>query len=289
MSEVTRAVALAAVLAVGLCLTPAPVAGQAQTIYEIQANTSDGDASVYNYQVLDCVGGVCLAKFPSFRPRLILADPAYPDGWGGIQVKDWTNGDLYDNVDVGDWVALDNMYVEEFRGTTFLQWQTAYNPQFTIVSENNPLPQPLPVEVSVIPAPIYDPQRDGWYVDGHDAEPYESMYIIIRDVTVTEMDLGKEPDNYNLQNEQGEDCWASDYMNGDKPGSADYHPLVFIGQEFCAVQGVFEQYTNHSTGWDYYQLLTVSTAGFKFFCRDLEVITAAEMIDPVDRQPIPPP
>lgn len=233
---------------------------QSLSIYEIQSNTDpNGDASVYDGQIVDCNGGVCVAKFPGSRPRLILQDPAHPDGWGGIQVKDWTAGDLYDNVEIGDWVALTNMLVEEYRGTTYLQWQTEHNPGYAIASQGNPLPRPLLVSVSDIPAPLYNPDANGWFVENHDAEPYESMRLIVRNVTVTAMDLGKAVDNYDLANPAGDSCWASDYMNEDI-GPWGYHPFVEVDRHFCAVAGVFEQYTKLTSGWDYYQLLTTTTA-----------------------------
>jgi hypothetical protein len=199
MRVVANTTAAAAVLGIALGAATPPAAAQPLSIYEVQYTENDDGSSYYDGAVIDCVGGVCVGKFPGSRPRLILQDPAYADGWGGIQVKDWTAGDLYDQVAIGDWVSLTNMLVEEFRGTTFLQWQTAYNPGFTVVSEGNPLPPYLRVAASDIPAPVYDPNDDGWYVESHDAELYESMRLLVRDVTVTALDLGKAGDNYNLE------------------------------------------------------------------------------------------
>lgn len=237
-------------------------AAQPLTIYEIQSNTVDGDASTYHLQVVDCTGGICVAKFGGTRPRLILQDAAYPTGWGAIQVKDWIYPyDMFNDVQLGDCVEFTNMLVEEYRGTTFLQRQSAYDPGHAIVSQGNPLPAPIIVSVSGIPAPLYDPDHPngpGWYVENHDAEPYESMRLVVRDVTITQMNLGKAVDNYNLQTPGGDDCWAADYMNDDV-GPWGYHPFVEIDQHFCAVAGVFEQYTRLSTRWDYYQLITTGT------------------------------
>ncbi|HUU95683.1 MAG TPA: hypothetical protein VM487_08075 [Phycisphaerae bacterium] len=260
LTGATMIISLAALVAEG--------AAQSLTIYEIQFTEDEDGDSYYNNTVVDCAGGICAGKYPGSRPRLILQDPNFPDGWGGIQVKDWTFGDLFDNVEIGDWVSLTNMLVEEFRGTTFLQWQTAYDPGFTIVSQNNPLPPYLPVSVSDIPAPVYDPNDDGWYVENHDAEPYESMRLIVWDVTVTALDLGKEADNYNLEDANGNSCWVADYMNVDVPPGDKYHPFVSMGQHFCAVSGVFEQYTRLTYGWDYYQLVTLSSEDL-FLCGDL--------------------
>jgi len=238
------------------------------SIYQIQYTDDPNGVSPYDGQIVDCAGGICVGKYSGARPRVILQDPAYPDAWGGIQVKDWTVGDLFDNVALGDWVALTNVLVEEFRGTTFLQWDTLYESQYTIVSAGNPLPPALEVSVSEIPAPLYHPEDDGWYVENHDAEPYESLRLVVRDVTVTAMDLGKAVDNYNLQNAQGDDCWATDYMNEDV-GPWGYHPFVGVGQHFCAVSGVYEQYTRIVNGWDYYQLATMTSADLAI-CGDVD-------------------
>jgi len=237
--------------------------GQALSIYELQYTVDPSGASPHDGQVVDCAGGVCVAKFAGSRPRLILQDPAYPDGWGGIQVKDWIYPyDLFNQVQIGDWVELSNMLVEEYRGTTFLHRQAAYNPGYLIVSQHNPLPALLEVSVGAIAAPVFDPNNPngpGWYVADHRAEPYESMRLLVRDLSVTEMDLGKALDNYRLRDGGGQDCWASDYMNQDV-GEWGYHPLVEVGRHFCAVSGVLEQYTKLNEQWDYYQLVTTLSA-----------------------------
>ncbi|MBU0719014.1 MAG: hypothetical protein KJ749_12250, partial [Planctomycetes bacterium] len=199
-----------------LLLTAAGPLGEALadplSIYEIQSNTYDGDGSNYDGAVIDCAGGVVVAKFPGYRPRVILQDPAQPAGWGGIQVKDWTLTDLYSNVEIGDRVQLYNVEVEESRGNTLLQWYAVNDPSFAILSRGNPVPEPIllgPVDIS---APLEDPPGE-WYVLNHDAEPYEAMRVVVRDVTVTRMNLGKAVDNYNLQDSAENDCWAADYMN----------------------------------------------------------------------------
>ena len=246
------------ILGLVLMVTPvADVRGQALSIYEIQSHTTDGDASVYDCDVVDCTGGIVVAKFAGSRPRIVLQDPGYLT-YAAIQVKDWTVGDLFDYVHLGDWVSVSNVLVEEFRGGTFLEWQSTHDSSFTIVSQDNPLPEPMLVSVSEIPAPLYDPIDDGWYVENHDAECYESMRLVVRDLTVTAKGLGKAVDNYNLQTPDEDDCWAADYMNNECEPSG-YHRFVTTGQHFCAVAGVFEQYTNLSNGWDYYQLITTKT------------------------------
>jgi hypothetical protein len=83
------------------------------------------------------------------------------------------------------------------------------------------------------------------------------MRLVVRDVVVTEKGgLGKATDNYNLRDSQDDDCWAADYMNEAKAG--EFHPFVEEGQHFCAVGGLFEQYTGGR--FDYYQLITLTTA-----------------------------
>ena len=85
------------------------------------------------------------------------------------------------------------------------------------------------------------------------------MRLLVLDVTVTQMNLGKAVDNYDLVDAQDAHIWASDYMNEEVEPS-DYHRFVNLGQHFCGLSGVFEQYTNMSNGWDYYQLLTMTSA-----------------------------
>ena len=54
----------AAVIVVCLAALAPRVAAQPPTltIYEIQFNTTDGDASVYHNQIVNCVGGVVVAN-----------------------------------------------------------------------------------------------------------------------------------------------------------------------------------------------------------------------------------
>ncbi len=219
--------------------------------------------------LVDCSGGIVVHKIGGWKPRLVLYDPAHADGWGGIQVKDWTDTQtLYNSVSISDWVSLTNVEVEEFRGTTFLQYgmTDGTSPGYNIESENNILPDPIVVTVDEIAAPRkyyyedeYGDTHDSWFVTSRDAEKYESMLIRVEDVTVGQMGLGKARDNYVLANGDLK-CWASDYLNEDRDSEEDYHTLVGTGQHFESVTGILEQYTKLSTGWDYYQLLTTSSA-----------------------------
>jgi len=229
------------------------------SIYQIQSTTSVGDVSFYNGEIHDVIGGVVTHIWQGVNARVYLQDPSHPT-WGAIVVKDGEGGELTGIVSVGDWVSFDNIYIDEFRGTTFLQYLRSDAPDvaFNIVSRDNPLPPAILIPVAAIPAPLQYP-GDEWYVDNHDAELYESMHLVIRDVTVTAMHLGKAVDNYNLQTPNGDDCWATDYMN-DAVQPTEYHEFVGMDQHFCAVSGVFEQYTKTSAGWDYYQLITLETA-----------------------------
>ncbi len=236
---------------------------QALSVYELQSNTSDGDGSVYDGQVVDCVGGIVVGKYDGGKPRVMLQDPANPTGWGGIQVKDWTAElELFNDLEIvpGAWVGLTAVLVEESWGTTVLHYKKPGEPQsgFNVTASGLPLPPLILVSVSDIPAPIEGPPGD-WYVANHDAELYESMRIMVRDVSVTDWDLGSHVDNYNIQSSSADNCWVADYMN-EAVGPSGYHPFVAPGQHFCAVVGLFEQFTNLSSGWDYYQLVTMKTA-----------------------------
>lgn len=227
-------------------------------IYDIQyvdlAVDPEGN-SPYSGQIVDCQGGIVVHRYAGTRPKLTLQDPAHPDGWGGIFVKDWTVGqDMFNAVSVGDLVSFTNVQVEEYRGNTLLRYETANNSGYTIISSGNPLPPPRLVSLDDIAAPIEGPPGD-WYVADHSAERYEAMRLTVENVTVTALDLGKASDNYNLNGSA--DAWAGDYMNEGAVG--DYHPLVSVGQHFDRVTGILEQYTKLNYGWDYYQLLTTTS------------------------------
>jgi len=232
------------------------------TIYELQYTTDMAGVSDFDGQVVDCRGGVVTAKYDGFRPKFFIEDPNCPDGWGAIQVKDWLTGSpIFDAVAVGDWVSLRRVAVEEYRGTTFLQCYGSNGPSVTVEASGVALPGPLEVEPNDIAAPVAD-GMGGYYVAEHSAERYESMRLVVRQVVVTAMDMGKARDNYRLERpgEPNEACWGADYMNVDASGL--YHAAVLAsattGRPFCRVEGVLEQYTNGSTGYDYYQLLPMS-------------------------------
>lgn len=241
-----------------------PVQAAELSIYDIQYTAEANGESPQNGNIVDCKGGIVIHKAPAGKPRLIIQDPADPAGWGAIQVKDLFGIGVFDDVNVGDWISLTNVLVEEFKGTTFLQYMQENNAGFEIRSSGNPLPRPRVVTVDQIAAPIEG--LDTWLVADHNAEKYESMLIKVVKVNVKDTGFGKAFDNYILASNVDPNfiCWASDYMNTDKEKGLIYHPSIEPGKNFCGVTGVLEQYTDLQDGiyYDYYQLLTTSTDDF---------------------------
>ncbi len=257
------------------CVLPCFAAEGSLTIPEIQYTESPDGASMYDGQVVDCAGGVVVLKVAGGRPRMFLQDPNALDGWGAIQVKGWAT-DAFVGVNVGDCVQLERVYVEEFRGTTFLQfWDNNPDgsmPTLTVVSDGNALPRALVVDVNELQVPQYVPADDAWVAIDHGAEKFESMLLQIRNVEVVAQDLGKAQDNYELQSftdlvDPNARCWASDYMNADRVKPDLYLPAIEAGQRFRAVTGMLEQYANLGEGYDYYQLLTLSEASLVGLCQ----------------------
>ncbi len=212
------------------------VQGAQLSIYDIQYTTDANGVSPHAGSTVDCSGGIVIQKFEGFRTRLFLYDPAYSTGFGGLVVKDFTGSDAFASVDVGDWVNIGNSLVEEFRGMTQLAYDS--NSTFGIIGSGS-VPEPIIVG------------------DAQFSEQYEAMMVQLNDVTITQRDLGKAGDNYNLHNTNG-DYWAADYMNVDAEGY--YHELSKIGKHFESISGLLEQYTNDT--WDYYQMITLSNDSF---------------------------
>lgn len=231
------------------------------SIYQIQYTSNVNGISPEHGNIINCLGGIVTQKPGGGRPRLVIQDSNYPEGWGAVQVKDFLGGS-FDNVAVGDWVSFTNVEVEEFKGTTFLQYKSDNDPNFYIESRNNCLPKPLVVNADEIAAPIQGINE--WVVANYNAEKYEGMLIKVRNVYVKDTGYGKAFDNYILGSniDSNSACWASDYMNDDIAGI--YHHYVDIGQNFCSVTGILEQYTCEKDGiyYDYYQLLTTKTEDF---------------------------
>ncbi|MHC4648279.1 MAG: hypothetical protein ACYTBJ_22695 [Planctomycetota bacterium] len=257
-----KAVLMISIAVTTLCLNKT-VEAQALSICEVQYTSDVNGASPRHGSIVDCLGGIVIHKSrPPIRPRLTLYDPNSPHGWGGIIAKDLYSTGAFDDVNVGDWISFTNVEVEDFKGTTFLQYKAELDPNFTIISSANPLPQPLPVGIDEIAAPLEGPNQ--WVVADHRAEKYEAMLIKVIDVNVTDRGYGKAYDNYVLAGNTDPNltCWASDYMNDDN--IEIYHPYVLVGQNFCSVAGILEQYAAENDGisYDYYQLLTRYTQDF---------------------------
>lgn len=260
--KLLRTVIVTAII-VAIAGSVGPVRATPLSIYEIQYTDDANGVSPQNGNVVDCLGGIVTHKLIGGRPRLVLQDPNYPAGWGAIQVKGWSS-DAFDNVAVSNWVSLTNVMVEDYKGTTFLQYQSEYDSNLTVVSTSHPLPRPLVVTVDEIAAPIEG--LDNWAIPDRSAEKYEAMVIKVVDVSVRGLGHGKAYDNYLLSSNVDPNltCWVSDYMNIDKEKGLIYHPYIEIGQRFCGVTGILEQYTGDSEGiyYDYHQLLTRNSEDF---------------------------
>ena len=263
------------IFAITLCSGVAFADDSAVSIYQLQYTTAADGKSPCHGKYVNCLGGVVTGKILRSVPRIIIQDPIIRNAdiqgdnchWGAIQIKDWTFRDLRDHVNIGDWIELTNVPIEDYRGTTFIQYAKAGTASsFSVISSGNVIPESLYLSIDDIQSPVEDPYEPGsYYVENHNAEKFESMRITVRNVSIVEKGLGKASDNYVLQsNESPNDpalsFWAADYMNLDAAGI--YHPKVELGQHFCAIEGVFEQYTNLSDGFDYYQLLTTNTDSF---------------------------
>jgi hypothetical protein len=235
------------------------------SIHTIQYTTNTDGTSDWDTQQVNCLGGIVIHKWGGGRQRIVLYDPNDPDGWGGILVKGENNTTPFDSVNLGDWVSLDSVTVHDWqnksRGNTILYLDGTS--MISVLSTGNPLPEPVVVDVNDA-AVVYDPVYETCYVTDHRAEKYEAMYIQVRVVTVGDVNVGKDEDNYSLNkiDDPNVYCWAADYMNIDNPDDKTPHPIVESGLELCSVSGILEQYTNLSYGWDYYQLLTTKLDDF---------------------------
>lgn len=205
------------------------------SIYDIQYTEDVSGSSDYDLQTVDCGGGIVINKWVGGSTKLTIYDPANPDGWGGIIAKSF--GGEFDSIQAGDWVSFDDVLVEERSGNTQLSYDTGT--VVNVLSTGNSIPAALD---------ITDPAF---------SERYESMMVKVSDVEITQMDLGKYGDNYNLSNVSG-DYWAGDYMNIEAGGR--YHSYVSSGAAFASVSGIIEH--KISDDWDYYQMLTTGTGDF---------------------------
>jgi len=276
-----RTLRLTVVIVTVLLVLAYSAKGQPLSIYEIQYTTDPNGDSPHNGNIVDCLGGIVIHKSPpSTRPKLTLYDPNNPDGWGGIMVKDLLSTGDFDSIELGDWIALTSVLVEEFKGTTYLQYTPDNDAAFTIITRNNPAPRPLLLTADQIAAPVQGP--DHWTVADRSAEKYEAMLVKVFDVSVADTGYGKAADNYVLESNSspGSACWGSDYMNIDN--EEIYHAYVQVGQSFCGVAGIIEQYTGEKSGvsYDYYQLLTLDTDSFTIDQpADLDDNCGVDMVD----------
>lgn len=220
------------------------------SVYDIQYDTApDGDVSNYHGTIQNVTGAIVTHVWHGFNDRVYLQDPNHLE-WGAIVVKDGEGGEFSNAVSPGDLVSFDNIFIQESRGTTFLQYRRSYSSDVAFTIEDSGLAVPEPVFLTA--ADLVTPLNHGM------TEKYESMIVTLEGVTVGQMDLGKEPDNYELL--QGSDiAWAADYMNVDLEGE-DYDPRIHTGAELDSITGIVEQYTKPEDNWDYYQLLPRSAS-----------------------------
>jgi predicted extracellular nuclease len=211
---------------------------QALTIRDVQYSTPPDYVSPYLGQLVDVSGGVVTKIFVGGQTKITIQDPTLGDEWAGVQLV-FSNPSQAAGITRGDQVDIFGGTVAEYRGNT--QITMADSSTFVINSSGNVV-DALVVSVAEIPNPV-----------DHDlSEKYEFMLLEVENVTVGQMDQGKNSDNYELTNAEGI-CWGSDYANEDLlPGHIYF---VEPGQAFASVTGYLEQYLRPEQGWDYYQLL----------------------------------
>jgi hypothetical protein len=221
--------------------------GDDLSIYDVQYTTDPSGDSPYNLETHNVLGGIVTHIWFGNKARVYLQDPAHPT-WGGIMVKDWTDGfTLANNVSIGQYVNVSTVSIEESGKNTVLQYGAPWEPgsSFEIVGSGS-VPDPILLTAADIPYPA----------DHASSEPYEAMVVMLEDVQVGQRDLGEHSDNYELI--QGSDiAWGTDYQNIDAGGP--YHPWIYTGAELDSITGVVEQNYEESPAWDYYQLVTRRT------------------------------
>ncbi|MCP4707343.1 MAG: hypothetical protein GY869_01850, partial [Planctomycetes bacterium] len=145
------------------------------SIYDLQYTTDVSGDSPYDGQTVNCTGGVVMQKYVGGKTRLTIYDKNSPNGWGGIYAA--TFGTEFANIQVGDVVSFTNMTVEESRGNTQLFW----SPTATVTPNGT---DTLPNPIVLNPSDIANPKVSI-------SEKYEAMYLMVQNVTVTGLDLGK--------------------------------------------------------------------------------------------------
>ncbi len=208
------------------------------TIYDIQYSTGPDYTSPYVEQSVSVTGGVVTKVFVGGSTKIVIQDPTLGDAWAGVQLV-FSNPGQAAGIVRGDQIDVVGGIVAEYRGNTQI---TVTDSSSVVINSSGNVVDPLVVSTAAIPNPV-----------NHDlSEQYEFMLLTVEDVTVGQMDLGKNSDNYELINSEGL-CWASDYANEDLlPGHIYY---VDPAQSFESVTGYLEQYLRPEQNWDYYQLL----------------------------------
>ncbi len=210
----------------------------ALTIYDIQYSTGPDYNSPYMGQTVSVTGGVVTKVFVGGSTKITIQDPTLGDAWAGVQLV-FSDPSQAAGIVRGDQIDIVDGIVAEYRGNTQI---TMTDSSGVAINSSGNVVVPLVLSVAEIPNPA-----------NHDlSEKYEFMLLTVENVTVGQMDLGKNSDNYELGNSEGL-CWASDYANEDlQPGNIYY---VQPGQAFESVTGYLEQYLRPEQSWDYYQLL----------------------------------
>jgi hypothetical protein len=233
---VTAAVAVP--VATGVSQAQAP----AYNIYELQHSGPEHDwKSTHMGEIVQCVGGIVTAKF---QQRIVLQDPSLGDEWAAIEVRGYP---VYPTgIAVGDQVDFDNVYVDEFRGVTTLQYYSASS--HVVNSSGHALPAPVPLSVWDVRYPAHP----------EDTERMAAMLVVVTEqMTIGALDLGAHQDNYELLGVLGETAWGSDYANGDI--TSTYY--VSTGECYARITGIVQRYDNDAE-WDYYQLLPRMNADY---------------------------
>jgi hypothetical protein len=262
-----------AALALAWLLLPGPAA--ALTIEDVQqTDAAHNWESPYLGQTIDVTGGiVTYAAMPPGKAfaRIVVQDPGLAE-WAGVEVKIF-DGTPPSAFPVGSRVDLSNVCVDENRGTTYLLFdgrsvgEGGYGSGMSVFSTDQVVSptvvSPLILGYAQPIASQADEENANISAAPTEAEQYEGMLLMVTDVTlnVDPVGFGSHNDNYEMIAAGGV-CWASDYMNLDRPAGEDYHPWTATGAGYDAVVGVLEQYTKDSTAHDYYQLLTRSSADF---------------------------
>ncbi len=212
-----------------------PGRAPAYSIYELQVSGPEHDWKSQHYgEIVACEGGIVTHKF---RQRFTLQDPSAGSEWAAIEVRGYP---VYPTgIEVGDQVDFDNVYVDEYRGATVLQYYSASS--HVVNSSGHTLPDPVELSVGDIRYPAHP----------EDCERYAGMLVCVEEVmTIGALGLGAHEDNYELLGALGDTAWASDYANTD----IDSTFYVSSGQMYVRIKGVLQRYTYEDI-WDYYQLL----------------------------------